>query len=111
MKVGDFVRDTLLEVIRGVNEAADSTSTAIAPNDINGERVATGTEIEFEMSVVVDAKSGGQLRIFQVADVGGDVGRQSSHRVSFRVPTFFGAHWINRSEKSFSVERSEAPNA
>ncbi|WP_300061272.1 trypco2 family protein [uncultured Roseobacter sp.] len=99
MNVGDFVRDTILEVIWGVSEAADKSDTAIAPHTVDGESTNDRTLIEFEVGVAVDSKGSGGVQIFQVAEIGAERAHQSTHRVSFSVPVYFGAKWINREMK------------
>ncbi|MCV6597340.1 MAG: hypothetical protein OIF40_09695 [Mangrovicoccus sp.] len=93
MKVGDFIRETLLEIIRGVEEAGEQSSTAIAPSSIDEENTREKTSVNFEIQVLVDSKASGGLRVLQFAEANAEANKQSSQKVSFEVPIYFGTKW------------------
>ena len=61
MDLKEFVKDVILEVIRGVNEAADSVrkahSVEVLRGAVNPRSKAGRREIEFDFAITVSRKS------------------------------------------------------
>ena len=65
MDLKEFVRDVILEVIRGVNEAADNVREAHSAEALRGavnpqSRAAT-RDIEFDVAITVSRETGAKL--------------------------------------------------
>lgn len=107
MELKDFIRETLVGIAKGVEEARIETGDiwAINPTAIDGEKIVEKSYVEFDIAVTAgettgsrkEGKGGVRAEISVLgASVGGDLGgglegSKQSHsenvsRVSFKVP-------------------------
>jgi hypothetical protein len=98
MDLREFVKDTILEVIRGVHAAADSIREAHSAEGLRGAVIqpadATTSGIEFDVAVTVsgEAEAGLGLRVpLFIAGASTKLGEQRTNRISFTVPVAFAA--------------------
>lgn len=98
MDLKEFVRDVVLEVIRGVNEAADIVREAHSAEALRGavnpQSKAATRDIEFDVAITVSRKTGAELGVrVPVLSAGGgiDRGEQRTSRVKFSVPVAFAS--------------------
>jgi len=119
MELKDFIRETLVGIANGIEEARIETGDiwAINPASIDGEKVAERSYVEFDIAVTAgetlgsrkEGKAGVKAEISVLgASVGGDLGgglegSKQSHsenvsRVSFKVPVHMNVQF--RSEEA-----------
>ena len=98
MDLKKFVKDVILEVIRGVNEAADNVREAHSAEALRGavnpRSDAATRDIEFDVALTVSRKQGAKLGIrvpVVSADGSVDHGEQRTNRVKFSVPVAFAS--------------------
>lgn len=133
MRLSEFIQDMLYEIAEGVKggtlKARDLV--AIVPVTLNGENVGEKNYIEFDVSVVVseaaEKQSGGDRRIGGKIDVAsvfkvdaslGDTAKSSSsakaeqtHRISFKVPIYWGANYRDNPATQAEAAEFEARKA
>lgn len=135
MQLGDFIRDTLEEIVFGVHSARVSVGelAAIAPGTLNDETIEVKTEVTFEAVVAVtdekkstkEGKAGGgaKIRMMTVeATIGASAGgsaegrstTENTQRISFTVPVLLNSQMKNttpeerkRVEDIVTVRRAE----
>lgn len=114
MELRDFIRETLVGIATGVQEAKLRTSDlwAINPGKLNGESVTEKSYIEFDVALTVTEtaetqKGGGGGLKAEVSVLGSKVGggaeaaisgstgssSEKVSRVSFRVPVYMNADY------------------
>lgn len=112
MKLKDFIKETLVEIAEGIDEAKDPVGhrVAIAPSSMNGELSSEKSYIEFDIAVTANEtihkrKNGTGSVSAQIEVLGnrvkgelggsaiGDTQLQSEKvsRVQFKVPVYFSA--------------------
>ena len=98
MDLKKFVNDVILEVIWGVNEAAENVKKAHSAEGLRGivnpQSDGATTDIEFDVAITVSRKKGAKLGIrvpVVSADGGVDHGEQRTSRVKFSVPIAFAS--------------------
>ena len=109
MKIQDFISETLCEISEGVRRATQDKSIEVCPRCLFDENAKTAgqflvsmhskhpvTVIEFDLSVIVQSKIGGQARAgLEVLGFGGktDVTAGIDHtrvqRIKFQIPVAF----------------------
>ena len=125
MRIGDFVRQALGEIVLGVAEAKRITNrlSSISPGKLDGETLTEKTLVDFEIALLAensissDSRSGGEvsgsLRVVSASVSGsGETSEESRSenvsRVSFSVPLYLNAHHRNDSRSSdTTLEDSE----
>lgn len=113
MRLGEFIRQTLVEVAFGVHEAkADAKDlVAIVPGSLNNERMTIETVIEFDIAVTVRESTtstkheGGTRGSIEVLGVGlsadsgkrkeasTDTANETVSRIAFKVPVHLNANF------------------
>ncbi|RRN75990.1 hypothetical protein [Agrobacterium deltaense] len=114
MELKNFIRETLVNIATGIQEAKLETSDfwAINPGSLNGERVIERSYIDFDVAITVsesvenqkEGKGGVKAEISVLGSkISGDVGRslgtavqqasENVSRVSFKVPVYMNAHY------------------
>lgn len=123
MKLREFIRETLVEIAHGVQEAKFATKNliAISPGAMHGERLSEKSYVDFDVAVTVDermesGKDGkgvvkAEINVFG-SKVGGELGggigakkesgTQTVTRVAFKVPLYMNAHF--RGDKAIMEE-------
>lgn len=98
-----FVKQALLDITNGVDEARNESPVNIAPGYVEGKLQVDAQHIEFDVAVSVEreekgqTKGGGSVTVISVlkAEVGveGNAGekRSENNRIKFSVPVYFQA--------------------
>lgn len=89
MKLDEFVKETLLQITNGVSDAQTEAKLFIAPGKIDSETVAAPQMVDFALTVVVDSSGSGNIKVLEFVNLGADVTKSVSHKVSFSVPVYF----------------------
>ncbi len=99
MKLDEYVKQTLVDIAKGVSEAKDEALVGIAPGYVDGEKVFAAQMISFEIIVTTEKEAGGGIRVLSLGDIkaGGNI--QNTNRISFDVPVFFQAPPISNRVK------------
>lgn len=99
MKLDEYVKQTLVDISKGVSEAKTESLVGIAPGYVDGEKVFAAQMISFEIIVTTEKEAGGGIRVLSLGDleVGGKI--QHVNRISFEVPVFFQAPPISNRSK------------
>ena len=116
MDLNEFIEQTLFEIALGVQRAKVKAKdlVAVVPPKIDGERAAEPSYVEFDVTVTASTgenrnvggggKAAAKFRIAVVeAEVGVDgqasrstlASDEKTHRVAFKVPVHFAAHYRN----------------
>ena len=102
MKLDEFVKQTLVEITKGVAEAQEEALLYIAPGYVNGVRQEDGQTVSFEVAVTVSTEGGGGISVFSVGDLKGSHAHETANKIAFEVPVYFTAptiknrrHWKN----------------
>lgn len=121
MDLKDFVKETLVQISKGVQESIEDVresggfTNPAASGSTKGESsshfgsMGDGQNVflvEFDVAVTVDEKSevsgGGKLKVAGVFSVGGEAGSgstsSSTNRVSFRIPLALPVDPVSREE-------------
>lgn len=91
MKLDEFVKNTLLDITRGVADAQEETPLFIAPGIVEGEKQIEGQMISFEVAVTVAGEGRGGISVLGIGELRGNASREAVNRISFEVPVFFHA--------------------
>lgn len=108
MKLDAFVKQTLLEITKGVADAQEETLLFIAPGVVNGVDKDDAQSVSFEVLVTVSSEAGGGISVFNFGDVIGSVTKETANRISFDVPVYFSAP-TRMNRRHFSNEGSLNP--
>jgi hypothetical protein len=87
--IKDFVRETLIQIVQGVDEARVKSDISIAPAYVEGELKTEGSQVHFEIAVTTSKEVDGGLKVLTIADLGANIRSESLNRVSFDVPVWF----------------------
>lgn len=114
MELNEFIEQTLFEIALGIQRAKVKAKdlAAVVPPKVDGEKAAEQSYVEFDVSVTASiganrsAGGGGKAAAkFRIAVVEAEVGvdgqascttstsDQKTHRVAFKVPIHFSAHY------------------
>ena len=91
MKLDEYVKQTLLDITKGVNEARDSSKLNIAPGYVEGAAQTKPQMVSFEIAVTVNKDAGGGINVWSVGEVKAGASTESVNRISFDVPVYFQA--------------------
>ena len=94
--IKDFVRDALLQIVQGVDEARERSDVSIAPSFVEGELRTEGSQVHFELAITTSKEVDGGLKVLNLADLGGVIKSEALNRVSFDVPVWFHGRKIKR---------------
>jgi hypothetical protein len=89
MKLDEFVKQTLLEITKGVADAQEETLLFIAPGVVNGVDRDDAQSVSFEVLVTVSSEGGGGISVFNMGDLKGSLTKETANRISFEVPVYF----------------------
>ncbi|MBU6474778.1 MAG: hypothetical protein KGQ70_02320 [Alphaproteobacteria bacterium] len=117
MKLKDFIKETLIEIAEGIDEARYPVGdrVAIAPSRLNGDSLSEKNYIEFDIAVtaneIIHTEKGGKgsvgVKIEVLGNkVKGELGGSATgetqlqnekvSRVQFKVPVYFGATYDHK---------------
>ena len=91
MKLDEYVKQTLLDITKGVSEAKDESLLWIAPGYVDGEKVFAAQLVTFDIAVTVSKEGGGGIRVVALGDVSAKGTTEHSNKISFAVPVYFQA--------------------
>ncbi|PCJ04746.1 MAG: hypothetical protein COB16_17920 [Rhodobacteraceae bacterium] len=93
MKLDEFVKQTLLDITKGVAAAQEDTLLFIAPAVVEGERQTERQAVSFEVAVTVtvSGEGGGGISVMGLGELKGGTSRETANRISFEVPVYFSA--------------------
>lgn len=116
MELKDFIRETLVGIARGIQEAQVETGDvwAISPSTVDGKRIVEKSYVEFDIAITVGEVSNrqkegsgglkGEISVLG-AKIGGELdggGKATNEarsenfsRVSFKVPVHMNAQFTN----------------
>lgn len=94
MKLNEFVKQTLVDISKGVADAQEEALFYIAPGYVNNVRQEIGQTVKFEVAVTVNSEGSGGLSILSLGKLDGSHSRETENRISFEVPVFFNAPTI-----------------
>jgi len=83
VKLEEFVKNTLLDIPKGVAEAQEETLLCIAPAIVEGERQTEGQFVAFEVAVTVTGEGGGGISVLGLGELKGAASREAAGRISF----------------------------
>lgn len=105
MKLDEFVKQSLLDITKGVADAQETSLLYIAPDYVNRIRQDGAQNAGFGVAVTVNAEGGGGISVLSFGDLKGSVARETVSRVSFEVPVHVTAPTIHNKRH----HRNEGP--
>lgn len=107
MRLDEFVKQTLVEITKGVTEAQSEALLHIAPGTVENEIVKTPSTVNFEVVVTVNKDASGGISVWSLGEVAAGAASERTNRISFDVPVYFQAptaqnpkHYTNRKPES-----------
>ena len=91
MKLDEFVKNSLLDITKGVADAQEEALLFIAPGSVEGEQQTEGQTVSFEVAVTVTGEGGGGISVLGIGEVKGAASKEAANRISFEVPVYFNA--------------------
>lgn len=91
MKLDEYVRQTLLDITKGVSEAKDASLLWIAPGYVDGEKVFSAQLVSFEIVVTASKGGGGGIHVLSIGELGAKGSSEHTNKISFSVPIYFQA--------------------
>ncbi|MEM6304902.1 MAG: hypothetical protein AAF744_09285 [Pseudomonadota bacterium] len=94
MKLDEFVKQTLLDITKGVADAQEEALLYIAPGSLNGVLLEEKQMVSIEVAVTVSSDGGGGISVFSLGELKGNIAREAANRIAFEVPVYFNAPTI-----------------
>lgn len=91
MRLDEFVKQTLVEITKGVAEAQEEALLYIAPGYVNGIRQEDRQTVSIEVAVTVSSEGGGGISVFSMGDLKGSHSKETANKISFDIPIYFNA--------------------
>jgi hypothetical protein len=91
MKLDEYVKQTLLDITKGVSEAKNQSELWIAPGYVDGEKVFSAQLVAFEIAVTVSKEGGGGIQVLSLGEIGAKGSAEHTNKISFSVPVYFQA--------------------
>lgn len=91
MKLDEFVKQTLLDITKGVTEAQKASLLHIAPGTVENEVVKTPSTVQFEVEVTVSKEATGGISVWSMGEAKAGAAQERTNRISFDVPVYFQA--------------------
>jgi hypothetical protein len=89
MKLDEYVKQTPLDITKGVSDAAADSSCLIGPAWGDGEANMLAQMVKFEIAVTVNSEGGGGIKVWSIGDLSAKGSSEHSNRLSFEVPVYF----------------------
>ncbi len=99
MKLDEYVKQTLVDIAKGVAEAKTEALVGIAPGYVDGEKVFSAQMISFEIVVTTDKEVGGGIKVLSLGDLKAGGKSHHTNKISFEVPVFFQAPPVSNGRK------------
>ncbi|MDP3426013.1 MAG: hypothetical protein Q8S17_01365 [Humidesulfovibrio sp.] len=90
MRLRDFIKQTLLDITQGVEQAQGEASVWIAPGRVMGKEQLEPSFVSFETAVTISKDGAANIEIFSFG-VEGSLSSEHVNKVSFKVPVYFNA--------------------
>ncbi len=111
MKLNEFVKQTLLDITKGVVDAQKESLLFIAPGYMNGKRIEKEHEVKFEITVSVAAEGGGGIKVLSLGELKAGGKAESTNKLTFEVPIYLNAPTpLNPLHHSNNGPKSEEEN-
>ncbi|MEZ5811984.1 MAG: hypothetical protein R3D45_11285 [Rhizobiaceae bacterium] len=91
MKLDEYVKQTLLDITKGVSEAKDKSKVWIAPGYVDGEKVYSEQSVRFEIVVTTSKEGSGGIQVLSFGELGAKGSAENINKISFAVPVYFQA--------------------
>jgi len=91
MKLDEYVKQTLLDITKGVSEAKDTSELWIAPGYVDGEKVFSEQLVTFDIAVTVSKEGTGGIQVLTLGELSTKGATEHTNRISFSVPVYFQA--------------------
>jgi hypothetical protein len=91
MKLDEYVKQTLIDITKGVSEAKDQSLLWIAPGYVDGEKVFAAQLVSFEIAVTVSKEGSGGIQVLSFGELGAKGSAEHTNKISFSVPIYFQA--------------------
>ena len=91
MKLDEYVKQTLVDIAKGVSEAKKEALVGIAPGYVDGEKVFAAQMISFEINVTTEKEAGGGIKVLSLGDLKAGGKTLHTNKITFEVPVFFQA--------------------
>ena len=91
MKLDEYVKQTLVDISNGVEQAQREAMHFIAPGRVNDEVVIERQTVKFEVVVTVSKEAGGGITVFSIGDAKAHASSEHTNRISFEVPIYLNA--------------------
>jgi len=91
MKLDEYIKQSLLDISRGVSAAKEGSSLWIAPGYVDGQKVFSEQLINFEIAVTVNKEGGGGIQVWSLGELSAKANSEHINRLSFSVPIYFQA--------------------
>ncbi|MFK5980241.1 MAG: hypothetical protein QM488_15265 [Rhizobiaceae bacterium] len=91
MKLDEFVKQSLLDITKGVVGASEEASVTIAPSAIDGRLEFEPQLVTFESTITESVEAGGGISVLSLGEA--KAGKRSEHlnKLSFSVPVHFNS--------------------
>jgi len=91
MKLDEYVKQTLLDITKGVTEVQKALQLHIAPGTVENEVVTSPQMVSFEIAATVSKEAAGSISVWSLGDVNAQGNSEQTNRISFEVPVYFQA--------------------
>jgi hypothetical protein len=91
MKLDEFVKQTLLDITKGVADAKQEALLHVSPGFVENKKLTELQLVKFEVVVTVNKEVGGGIRVWSLGDAKANVSSKKTNRISFDVPVYFQA--------------------
>ena len=89
MTLDEYVKQTIVDIAKGVSEAKREASVGVAPGYVDGEKVFSEQLISFEIVVSAEKEANGGLKVPAIGELSASAASNQSNKISFQVPIFF----------------------
>ena len=108
MKLDEFVKQTLLDITKGVADAQQEALLYVAPGFVENKKRTELQLVKFEVVVTVNQEAGGGIRVWSLGDAKANVSSEKTNRISFDVPVYFQAPTERNSNHHSNREKTDS---
>ncbi len=108
MKLDEFVKQTLLDITKGVADAQQEALLYVAPGFVENKEMTEFQLVKFEVVVTVNQEAGGGIRVWSLGDAKANVSSEKTNRISFDVPVYFQAPTERNSNHHSNKEKTDS---
>ena len=96
MKLDEYVKQTLLDITKGVSAAQKETPLWIAPGYVEGNAVLSPQLVTLDINVTVNKEGGGGIQVWSIGELNAKGSAEHTNRISFAVPIYFQASTLKK---------------